>query len=51
MMSKTWFKKLTERVFLPVLCVVLLLTPLMIITTLATLTALIAKSALITLKS
>ena len=28
MMSKTWFKKLTERVFLPVLCVVLLLTPL-----------------------
>ena len=28
MMSKTWFKKLTERVFLPVLCVVLLRTPL-----------------------
>lgn len=28
MMSKTWFKKLAERVFLPVLCLVLLLTPL-----------------------
>ena len=28
MMSKTWFKKLAERLFLPVLCVVLLLTPL-----------------------
>ncbi len=28
MMSKTWFKKLAERIFLPMLCVVLLLTPL-----------------------
>ena len=28
MMSKTWFKKLAERVFLPMLCVVQLLTPL-----------------------
>ena len=28
MMSKTWFKKLAERLFLPMLCVVLLLTPL-----------------------
>ena len=27
-MSKTWFKKLAERLFLPMLCVVLLLTPL-----------------------
>ena len=50
MMSKTWFKKLTERVFLPVLCVVLLLTPLIVVTSLVALVSLIDVSGLIAWK-